>query len=145
VLVVDGDFETATTMATILRLVGHEVRLAQDAAEATLAAGRAPHPDVVLVDVGSPQIDGFELAPRLRRMRGMERAVLIALTGTEGLESGHRASAAGFRHRLSKPVDFDRLQAILLESEAAASEPTAAGVPIADGAVRVMGSHPDVR
>jgi CheY-like chemotaxis protein len=142
VLVVDDDFEAATTMATILRLVGHEVRLAHDAANATLAASRTPHPDVVLVDIGSPEIDGFELARRLRRMRGMERAVLVALTGAASLENGQPASGAGFQHRLSKPVDFDRLQAILVEAGAAASELSAAVSPIADGAVRVMRSHP---
>jgi hypothetical protein len=72
----------------------------------------------------------------------MERAVLVALTGAASLENGQPASGAGFQHRLSKPVDFDRLQAILVEAGAAASELSAAVSPIADGAVRVMRSHP---
>jgi DNA-binding response OmpR family regulator len=68
---------------------------------------------VVIVDVGLPEIDGYELARRLRDMPGMVRAVLVALTGYGRSENEQRAFAAGFRHHLLKPVDLDRLQAIL--------------------------------
>jgi CheY-like chemotaxis protein len=122
VLVVDDDLDTAATMATVLRLVGHEVRVAGDAVDATIEAGRMPQLDVVLVDIGLPGIDGFEFARRLRRERGMERAVFVALTGHGGDENAHRASDAGFQHYLVKPVDLDRLQAILVDAGTAASE-----------------------
>jgi signal transduction histidine kinase/FixJ family two-component response regulator len=116
VLVVDDDVDTAATMATVLRLVGHEVHVAWDAASATAAVTRTPRPDVVIVDIGLPKVDGYELARRLRHTPGMERTVFVALTGHGGRENEQRALAAGFRHHLLKPVDLDRLQSILTDA-----------------------------
>jgi signal transduction histidine kinase/AmiR/NasT family two-component response regulator len=116
VLVVDDDVDTAATMATVLRLVGHEVHVAWDAASAAAAVTRTPHPDVVIVDIGLPKVDGYELARRLQHTPGMERTVLVALTGHGGRENEQRALAAGFRHHLVKPVDLDRLQSILTDA-----------------------------
>jgi signal transduction histidine kinase/ActR/RegA family two-component response regulator len=115
VLVVDDDVDTAVTTATVLRLVGHEVRVAHDAATALVAA-HATHPDVVVIDIGLPATDGYEVARRLRQVNGMERAVLVALTGHGGAANEQRAVAAGFHHHLLKPVDLDRLQGILVDA-----------------------------
>jgi signal transduction histidine kinase/ActR/RegA family two-component response regulator len=123
VLVVDDDVDTAVTTATVLELVGHEVRVAHDAAGALVEVRHTPQPNAVLIDLGLPGIDGYEVARRLRGEHGMERAVLVALSGHGGEEAKRRAFAAGFHHHLLKPVDLDRLQTILMEAGSEGGSP----------------------
>jgi len=103
ILVVDDSVDAAESLAILLRLQGHDVRVAHDG-PAALAAAAAFHPEVVLLDIGLPGLDGYEVARRLRRRRRMAKALLVALTGYGQEEDRHRALEAGFDHHLIKPV-----------------------------------------
>lgn len=118
VLVVDDNLDAADSLATLLRMMGNEVRTAHDGLEAVDVA-MAYAPDVALLDVGLPKIDGYEVARRIRARTGTAdgsgagRPVLIALTGF-GQESDRRESfSAGFDHHLTKPADLKALMKLL--------------------------------
>jgi PAS domain S-box-containing protein len=112
VLVVDDSVDTAESLALLLSSSGHHARTALDGSLA-LAAVAAAMPDVVLMDIGLPGIDGLEVARRIRRMPDGDRVTLVAMTGY-GQERDRQASmAAGFDHHLVKPADFDELLGIL--------------------------------
>jgi PAS domain S-box-containing protein len=111
ILVVEDNRDAAESLAMLLELHGHRVRTVGDAAAALDAAGERP-PDVALVDIGLPGMDGYELARRFRDLQS-PLPVLIALTGY-GLERDReRATAAGFHAHLVKPVDFEALRRLL--------------------------------
>jgi CheY-like chemotaxis protein len=74
---------------------------------------RRAQPDVVLVDIGLPGIDGFELARRIRATEGDRRTLLVALTGYGRDEDRERTRAAGFDHHLTKPVELDALEGLV--------------------------------
>ena len=112
VLVVDDNRDSATTMADVLRLWGHEVRVAFDGGDA-LAQAERQRPDVVLLDIGLPGMDGYEVADRLRKETTSGGITLIAMTGYGQQEDRARAFAAGFDHHLTKPVDMKALQSLL--------------------------------
>jgi CheY-like chemotaxis protein len=116
VLVVDDDLDAAESLAMLLRLWGHEVRVAHDGLAALeVAAGWKP--EVVLLDItlsGGP--DGYEIARRLRSEAGLTDAVLMALTGWGQEEDRRRSEAAGFQHHLVKPVDPNVLRALVAGS-----------------------------
>lgn len=108
VLVVDDNRDAADTLAELLRLQGHAVTLAYDGAQALSLAERE-HPDIVLLDLGLPGMDGLEVARRLRAAPATATSRLIALTGY-GQDSDRRATAlAGFDAHLTKPVDVQAL------------------------------------
>jgi CheY-like chemotaxis protein/anti-sigma regulatory factor (Ser/Thr protein kinase) len=111
VLVVDDNADVLTSMTMLLELEGHAVTTAQDA-ESTYRAVQDVEPDVVLLDLGLPGADGYEVARRLRATFGTD-LLLVAVTGYGQSEDRLRARAAGFDHHLLKPVDFDALQALL--------------------------------
>ena len=104
VLVVDDNQEAAETLVMLLRLEGHEVKVAHSGTEA-LAIARASLPQVMLLDLGLPDITGLELAPRLRAIGGLSDAVLIAVTGYGQRQDREASTAAGFDHHMVKPVD----------------------------------------
>lgn len=102
VLVTDDSWDGAEALALMLRLVGHDVRIAHSGPEA-LEIAAAFRPDVIFLDIGMPQMDGFETARRLRRMPTLDTTVLVALTGY-GQESDRlQALEAGFDDFLVKP------------------------------------------
>ncbi len=103
VLVVDDNADTAETLGHLLRASGHEVRLAGDG-PAALAAASGFAPDVAILDIGLPTMDGYELARELRR-REPQGLRLIALTGYGTASDRERAVNAGFDEHLTKPVD----------------------------------------
>jgi signal transduction histidine kinase/ActR/RegA family two-component response regulator len=112
VLVVDDNQDGANTLRLLLELLGAEVRVEYDGPGALDAFG-AFRPEVVLLDIGMPGMDGLEVARRLRRRRDSHDVMLIALTGW-GQEKDRRDSrAAGFDHHLIKPVDIEALQGFL--------------------------------
>jgi signal transduction histidine kinase/ActR/RegA family two-component response regulator len=111
VLVVDDNADVLTSMTMLLELEGHAVTTAQDA-ESTFRAVQDFRPDVVLLDLGLPGADGYEVARRLRATLGAQ-LLLVAVTGYGQPEDRLRSRAAGFDHHLLKPVDFDALQALL--------------------------------
>jgi CheY-like chemotaxis protein len=104
ILVIDDSDETAESLAMLLRLYGHEVRVAHDGPTALAEADAWP-PEVVLLDIGLPGgMDGFETARRLRADRG-ESVRLVALTGRSACEDQERAQEAGFDVYLVKPAE----------------------------------------
>jgi PAS domain S-box-containing protein len=112
VLVVDDSVDGAEMLATALSAKGYDTRIAHDAPVALRVAAEF-RPDIALLDIGLPVMDGYELAARLRDTSGMDRVKLIALTGY-GQESDRRKSRqAGFHHHLVKPVDLDLLESVL--------------------------------
>jgi two-component system CheB/CheR fusion protein len=112
ILVVDDNVDTAESMALLLRLRGHEVDVAYDGLAALETAGSF-HPEVVLLDIGLPGLDGYQVARRLRQGRRTAGALLVALTGYGQEEDQHRAREAGFNHHLTKPVDLPVLYELL--------------------------------
>ncbi len=118
-LLADDDRDSLEAMALLLRLRGHRVETADDGPSA-LAAARAGLPEVVLLDISLPGMDGHEVCRRLRREPGLERAFLVALTG-HAHEDDHRLSReAGFDIHLDKPVDLDVLEQLLADRGALA-------------------------
>lgn len=108
VLVVDDNRDAADAMAAILEIDGHAVLTASDGEEAlTIAAARSP--TVVLLDIGLPVLDGYQVARRLRSMRETEQSLLIALTGYGQKEDRQAAFDAGFSHHFVKPADATEL------------------------------------
>jgi two-component system CheB/CheR fusion protein len=112
VLVVDDNVDSAESLALLLRLYGHDVRLAHDGLTA-LEEVRASAPDVVLLDIGLPKMDGYAVARHLREEPAFAHVKLIAMTGYGQDEDRRRAKEAGFDHHLVKPVDFDALRDLL--------------------------------
>ena len=113
ILVVDDNVDAVETLAEMLRLEGHEIRTAQDAENAVMEAVEF-HPDVALLDIGLPGMDGYTLADRLRALPEMRNAVLVAVTGYGRSEDFARSAAVGFDHHLVKPIDPSRLAAVLV-------------------------------
>ncbi|MGE5526745.1 MAG: ATP-binding protein, partial [Rhodospirillaceae bacterium] len=112
VLVVDDSDDAAESLAMLLRLNSHTVETAPDGLSA-LEQFSSFQPDVVILDIGLPDMNGYEVAERLRALPGGEQATLIALTGWGGEEERTRAFAAGFDHHLTKPVSTEDLQELL--------------------------------
>jgi CheY-like chemotaxis protein len=111
VLVVDDNRDAAETLALLLTHIGHAVDVAHDGASCLELAQRNT-PDVALIDIGLPGIDGYEVARQLRRRIGGD-VLLVAVTGY-GLEADRQRSAdAGFDHHLVKPVDIGALERLL--------------------------------
>lgn len=104
VLVADDSRDSAESLGMLLELAGHEVRLAYDGQEA-LEVADSFLPDVMLLDIGLPKLDGFEVASRLRQDQRHDRMLLMAVTGYGTDSDRDRARAAGFDHHLVKPVD----------------------------------------
>ncbi|HYH65070.1 MAG TPA: ATP-binding protein, partial [Urbifossiella sp.] len=114
VLVVDDNVDAAESLALLLRMKGHEVRVAHDGL-AALAAVEAAPPDLVLLDIGMPGMDGYEVARRLRERPGLEHLPLVAMTGWSQDEDRRRSREAGFDHHLVKPVEPAVLYQLLAE------------------------------
>jgi len=112
VLVVDDNIDAAETLSRMLRLQAHEVLMAHDGV-AALAAASQMNPDVVLLDIGLPQLDGLEVARRLRERAEGPRPLLVAMTGFGQDEDRARTAAAGFDHHLTKPVDVQLLNTLI--------------------------------
>lgn len=108
ILVVDDNEDACNSLALLLRLEGHEVQEASDGPSA-LALAKAFRPEVVLLDIGLPGIDGYEVAQCLRERPETREALLVAVTGYGQAEDRLRARNAGFRHHLVKPVDLHAL------------------------------------
>lgn len=111
-LIVEDNTDAADMMASVLAHEGLDVRVTHDGA-AALEVARAFRPQVVLCDIGLPQMDGYEVARRLRGGPGAEGMTLVALTGYGQEEDRRRAREAGFAHHLIKPVAMDRLRSLV--------------------------------
>jgi PAS domain S-box-containing protein len=118
VLVVDDNRDAADSLAIMLQLSGNEVMTTHDG-DSALAQRDAFDPDVVLLDIGMPGMNGYEVARRWREGAGGMRALIVALTGWGQEDDKRRAVEAGFDHHLTKPVDPERLLAVLHAHKAA--------------------------
>ena len=112
VLVVDPCSDTAASTAWLLRLWGHTVQVAHDG-PAALEAARTYRPDVVLMELALPGLDGCAVAQRLRQPDHSPPALLVAVTGYGGEPYLRRCRAAGFDYHLLKPVDPQHLRGLL--------------------------------
>jgi two-component system OmpR family response regulator len=112
VLVVDDNKDAAESLAVVLRHEGHDVRVALDGA-AALAAATAAVPEVVLLDLAMPGMDGYEVARRLRQRPDLAATRLVALTGFGSAEDHRKSGEAGFDQHLTKPVDPEALLDLL--------------------------------
>jgi two-component system CheB/CheR fusion protein len=112
ILVVDDNVDAAETLAECLRMLDHEVITAHSA---TAAIERAlmESPDLVILDIGLPEMDGYEVARRMRTVPQLRSTVLVALTGFAQQTDVVRARQCGFDHHLSKPLDLPKLTALL--------------------------------
>jgi two-component system CheB/CheR fusion protein len=112
ILVVDDNHDIASSLALFLELEGHTVCVANSGAEAIGLAAEF-QPDVALLDVGMPGMDGYELARRLRQVPSATHTTLVAVTGWGSQADKDKARQAGFEHHLTKPVDPDRLTELI--------------------------------
>ena len=119
ILLADDNRDALDSLATLLQCDGHEVHTAADGAEA-LEVAAACHPDVVLLDIGMPKLDGYEVARRIRAEPWGKSAVLIALTGWGQDEDRRRSREVGFDSHLVKPLDPEALSTLLARLPAVA-------------------------
>jgi CheY-like chemotaxis protein len=117
IAVVDDNENAAQMLSMLLKALGHEVRTAFDGLGA-LKLAEEFRPDVVLLDIGMPKLDGYETARRIRQQPWGQKMVLAALTGWGQDEDKRRTRAAGFDHHLVKPVEPSLLQRFLSECAA---------------------------
>ena len=107
----------------LLELLGHHVRAASDAPTALIAA-RANVPDLMLIDIGLPGMDGYDLARAIRQDDSVKHVVLVALTGYGQQEDKARAMAAGFDYHLAKPVATETLGELVARLGGAKQDPS---------------------
>jgi two-component system, chemotaxis family, CheB/CheR fusion protein len=120
VLVVEDNVYAAKSFATLLRLDGHEVQVAHDGSEG-LEMAEDFRPDVILLDIGLPGIDGYEVAQRLRALPEFNGTQIIAMTGYGQPEDRRRSREAGIDHHLVKPVKIDFVRALLARADSPAA------------------------
>jgi CheY-like chemotaxis protein/two-component sensor histidine kinase len=111
-LVVDDNRDAADSLAMLLRLLGHEARVAHSGA-AALELIDSYRPEMIFLDIGMPEMDGYEVARRVQQMPGMRGTRLAALTGWGQQDARQRTAQAGFDHHLVKPVEPAALEELL--------------------------------
>ncbi|SMP45550.1 response regulator [Noviherbaspirillum suwonense] len=108
ILLIDDNCDAIDSMGSLLTLLDYDVRTAEDAESAlVIAASFRPH--LILSDIGLPGMDGYQLAPELRRLAGERKLVLAAATGYGLASDKKKAREAGFDYHLVKPLDADML------------------------------------
>jgi PAS domain S-box-containing protein len=112
VIVADDNKDAADALAMLLELSGHEVRVAHGG-RAALSFAQTFRPDVAILDIGMPDLSGYDVAAQLRREPWGESILLIALTGWGRDDDRQRARAAGFDHHMTKPVNPEKLEALI--------------------------------
>ena len=112
ILVADDFPQAAETLGGLLRQEGYEVQIAQDGLEAFQAAERS-HPDVIVLDLAMPELDGYDAARKIREQPWGKQVVLIALTGWGQERDRHRTKEAGFDAHLTKPVKYEAILELL--------------------------------
>jgi PAS domain S-box-containing protein len=120
-LIVDDNRDAADSLAMLLELEGHEVS-AVYSAQAALQQARSFKPSVVLLDIGLPEMDGYEVARRMRAMPELREVKLVAVTGYGQAEDRRRTQDAGFDDHLTKPVDLSNVERTIAELSSTRSE-----------------------
>ena len=111
-MVVEDNPDAAESLAMLLQLLGHQVRIVHDGT-AAIDLAQAEMPDVMLIDIGLPRMNGYEVARRIRQNSDLKQIVLVALTGYARDEDRNNAFVAGFDHHLVKPLDVTKLQELV--------------------------------
>jgi CheY-like chemotaxis protein len=112
ILIADDNHDAADTLAMVFEFMGHGVAVAYNGAEA-VHLGAEQLPDVALLDINMPLMDGYEAARELRRVAGGKPLLLVAITGAASRETSAKAADAGFDAYFPKPVDLDLLLALM--------------------------------
>lgn len=122
ILVVDDNVDAANSLRILLSLEGHEVQVTHDG-PAALALAESFQPAAILLDIGLPRMDGYEVARRLRKQPGSKDVLLVALTGYGQDDDRRRCLEAGFNVHFVKPVDLDALRSALAHAKSLAQSP----------------------
>jgi CheY-like chemotaxis protein len=117
VLVVDDNVDSARGLSRLLKLLGHDVRTFHDG-RAAVEGARAHRPEIVLLDIGLPGMDGYEVATRLRAEECCRESLIIAVSGYGQPEDLRRSKEAGFDHHLVKPIDYEILRTLFVPDQA---------------------------
>jgi CheY-like chemotaxis protein len=112
VLVVDDKPDCRTSLAMLVRAFGHDVEMARDGEDAIHVTEQF-HPDTILLDIGLPKMNGWEVARVLRAKYGRDRLVLVAVTGYGSEGDRRRSRDAGFDRHFVKPIDVNELKSVL--------------------------------
>jgi len=112
ILIADDNLDAARSLGMMLEMMGHEVRTTHDGLEA-VAEGEQFKPDVALLDIGMPKLNGYEAARRIRASDWGRDIILVALTGWGQTEDRRRSGEAGFDHHMVKPVELAALESVL--------------------------------
>lgn len=133
VLVVEDDRDSREGLRELLEVWGHSVDVAANGGEA-IEKAIARRPEIALIDIGLPDLDGYQVALRIREALGSTPILLIALTGRTGLEDRQRAFESGFNAHLAKPISPEKLSSVLMSrgSGVASAGPENAGATVAD-------------
>ncbi len=111
-LIVDDNVDAARGLSRLLTMSGYDVVTVHDGPDALAAAAARP-PDVVLLDIGLPGMDGYEVASRLRTELGLTAALIVVISGYGQDRDRALAASAGVDHHLLKPIEFSALRALL--------------------------------
>jgi two-component system, OmpR family, response regulator len=122
VLLVDDNMDSSEPLSLLLQAKGHETRIAVEGQEAIEMADEFL-PDCVILDLGLPGIDGYEVARRLRERPYAATLILVALTGWAGKDVRVKAAEAGFDYHLVKPVNLEELERIVTAERAQSRQP----------------------
>jgi CheY-like chemotaxis protein len=117
ILVVDDNVDIADSLAMMLEMMGNEVRTAHDGLEG-VAAAAAYRPDMILLDIGMPKLNGYDACRRIREQPWGKGILIAAVTGWGQEEDKRRSQEAGFDHHLIKPVGLAAIEKLLVELEA---------------------------
>jgi PAS domain S-box-containing protein len=112
ILIADDNEDGAKSLAMLLRLAGHKVHVAHNG-QMALKLAQSENPQIAILDIKMPDMDGHEVARRLRQQAGLENIVLVAMTGYGQPEDRLRSQEAGFTHHLTKPVDSKQLNELI--------------------------------
>lgn len=112
ILLADDNADYATTLATLLQAMGHEVQVTHDG-EAALAAAASFNPDFAFLDIGMPKLNGYQLAASLREQPATRHCTLVAITGWGQEKDRQRALQAGFDFHIVKPAELEKVRSIL--------------------------------
>jgi CheY-like chemotaxis protein len=115
ILIVDDNVDSAESLTLLLDLTGNETRTAYDGLQA-LEEAASFRPNVILLDIGLPELNGYDVARKIREQPWGETMILVALTGWGQDEDHRRSKEAGFNHHLTKPVDPAALKELLADS-----------------------------
>jgi CheY-like chemotaxis protein len=112
ILIADDNVDAASSLATLLELSGHTVRVVHDGSKA-LAAAAELRPDVILLDIGMPCMNGYDVCRAIRRQPWAEHTPIVAITGWGQEDDRRRAIDAGFTHHITKPVNLAQLERLI--------------------------------